>query len=122
MLYIALRGLSHKTLLKIRETLLCCPKEYNKKFAHIILAFTSKLIIPITPKIKDRLILVLPYLNKIMDQVNLSGILNSKKLKSLLPVNLKYTKKPTNLVIQLVILFSTIIKSCVNLQLLILNI
>ena len=57
LLYVALRGLSHKFLFKIREIVLCNFKKYNKKFVHIILAFTSKLIIPKTPKIKDRLVL-----------------------------------------------------------------
>ena len=94
LLYVALRSLSHKILYKIREIVLNSPERYSKIFNHTILAFTSKLIIPKIPKIKDRLVLVLPYLNKIMDQINLSGVLNCKKLKSTLPANLKFTEKP----------------------------
>ena len=94
LLYIALRGLSYKLLLKIREIILGKPKDYSSKFSHIILAFTSKLLKPKTSKIKDRMVFVVPYLNNIMDKLNLSGILNSKKLKCTLPSGLKFIDKP----------------------------
>ena len=94
LLYVALRGLSHKVLFKIREIILGKSKEYDKRFCHMILAFTSTLVIPKTTKLKDRMVLVVPYLNKIMDKINLSGILNCKKVKSMLPSNLKFPETP----------------------------
>ena len=94
LLYVSFRGLSHKVLFKIRELVLNNIKDYDKKFCHMVLAFTSKLIIPKTSKIKDRMVFVVPYLNKIMDKINLSGILNCKKVKQLLPANLKFPETP----------------------------
>ena len=72
---------------------LTSPLVCDKKFNEIILAFSSKLIKPNRQIKAEKIAFIVPYLNKRMDEINLhgGGMLHSKKLRSTLPIKLKYT-------------------------------
>ena len=88
-LYISLRSLSYKHLILIRNMVLTSPLVCDKKFNEIILAFSSKFIKPKRQKSRKNGVFV-PYLNKLMDEINLGVMLYSKKLRSTLPVKKLY--------------------------------
>ena len=90
-LYISLRSLSYKHLVLIRNMVLTSPFVCDKKFNEIILAFSSKLIKPKKQVKAEKIAFIVPYLNKLMDEINLGGMLHSKKLRNTLPIKLKYT-------------------------------
>ena len=70
---------------------LTSPFVCDKKFNEIILAFSSKLIKPKKQVKAEKIAFIVPYLNKLMDEINLGGMLHSKKLRNTLPIKLKYT-------------------------------
>ena len=69
-LYTSLRGLSHTTILKLRHFISSHSDNFNKQFMDCIYAFSSHIIKPNAKNIKkDRLILVLPFLNQITEKL-----------------------------------------------------
>ena len=94
-LYTSLRGLSHTTILKLRHFISSHSDNFNKQFMDCIYAFSSHIIKPNAKNIKkDRLILVLPFLNQITEKLKVSQILSSKVLKNKIPQTLKYHDTP----------------------------
>ena len=67
---------------------LTSPLVCEKKFNEIILAFSSKLLKPKRRIKAEKIAFIVPYLNKLMDQINLGGMLLNKKLTSTLPIKL----------------------------------
>ena len=70
---------------------LTSPLVCDKKFNEIILAFSSKLIKPKRQLKAEKIAFIVPYLNKLIYEINLGGMLHSKKLRSTLLIKLKYT-------------------------------
>ena len=56
---------------------LTSPLVCDKRFNEIILAFSSKLIKPKRQKKAEKIAFIVPYLNKLMDEINLGGMLHS---------------------------------------------
>ena len=83
--------MSYKRLVLIRNMVLTSPFVCDKKFNEIILAFSSKLIKPKKQVKAEKIAFIVPFLNKLMDEINLGGMLHSKKLRNTLPIKLKYT-------------------------------
>ena len=82
-------------ILETRYFISCHSKEFSKQFMDCIYAFSSQLIKPSIKKKKtNRLILILPFLNKITEQLNISRILSSKVLKNKIPSTLQYQDIP----------------------------
>ena len=65
---------------------LTSPFVCDKKFNEIILAFSSKLIKPKRQVKAEKIAFIVPYLNKLMDEINLGGMLHIKKLRNTLPI------------------------------------
>ena len=55
---------------------LTSPLVCDKKFNEIILAFSSKLIKPNRQVKAEKIAFIVPYLNKLMDEINLGGMLH----------------------------------------------
>ena len=68
-LYTTLRGLSYDVLLALRLFLSSHSEEFTRQFLDCIYAFSSQMVKPNTKKSKTtRLILILPFLNKITEK------------------------------------------------------
>ena len=94
-LYTSLRGLSHGEVLKLRYFISGHSNNFTKQFMDCLYAFSSQMIKPSTKKNKrDRLILVLPFLNQITDELKLSQIISSKVLRNKIPSSLKFQDTP----------------------------
>ena len=93
-LYISLRGISNKLLMKIRHYISGNTEYFSKQFMDCVYAYTAKLICPKPINKNNRLILILPFLNKISEKLDVSSILSSKILKDTVPQHFSYKDTP----------------------------